>query len=131
MIGIDTSVIIDILRKHTDWEKVRQSSDEDFWTSELVVYELFYGAYASKELTEKKIKDIEALLDVFTFIAPFQRKAAIEAARIGGTLSKEGQMIDHIDLLIAGSLLANGCTTFLTKNKRDFERIKELHVVSL
>ena len=108
-----------------------QKFSDDLWTSELVVYELFFGAYASKELTEKKIKDIEALLDVFTFIAPLHRKAAIEAAKIAGALSKKGQMIDHIDALIAGSLLADGCTKFMTKNKRDFERIKELDVIDI
>ena len=130
MIGVDTNIIVDILRKHITLEKLQQYSDEDLWTSEVVAYELLYGAYASKEMTAEKIKYVEAILDTFIAILPINRKAVVEAAKIGGRLTKQGQMIDHMDVLIAGSLVAHGCKRFLTKDKRDFERIKELDVVS-
>ena len=55
MIGVDTNIIVDILRKHITLEKLQQYSDEDLWTSEVVAYELLYGAYASKEMTAEKI----------------------------------------------------------------------------
>ena len=131
MIGVDTSIIIDILRKHIVLEKLQNYTHEDLWTSEVVAYELLYGAYASKEMTAEKIKYAEAILDTFITIVPINRKAVIEAAKIGGRLTKQGQMIDHMDILIAGGLLAHGCKKFLTKDKQDFERIKELDVLSL
>lgn len=131
MIGVDTNIIVDILRKHMSLEKLQQYADEDLWTSEVVAYELLYGAYASKEMTAEKIKYVEAILDTFIAIIPFNRKAVVKAAKIGGRLTKQGQMIDHMDILIAGSLIAHGCTKFLTKDKQDFERIKELEVITL
>ena len=39
MIGIDTSIIVDILRKHIPLEKLQQYADEDLWTSEIFAYE--------------------------------------------------------------------------------------------
>lgn len=131
MIGVDTNMIVDILRKHMPLEKLQQYTDEDLWTSEVVAYELLYGAYASKEMAAEKIKYVEAVLDTFIAIIPFNRKAVVEAAKIGGRLTKQGQRIDHMDILIAGSLIAHGCTKFLTKDKQDFERIKELEVITL
>ena len=131
MIGVDSSIIIDILRKKIDREKLQKFSEEDLWTTETVVYELLYGIYFTGEKIAEKEQQIAAILDTFTYILPFDRKSAIKAANIGGNLARTGQMLDHPDTLIAGSLLAHGCTRFLTKNKRDFERIKELEVVTL
>ncbi len=131
MIGVDSSIIIDILRKRINLEKLQKFSEEDLWTTETVVYELLYGIYFAGEKIVEKEQHIAAILDTFTYVLPFDRKSAAKAAHIGGNLARTGQMLDHNDTLIAGSLLAHGCTKFLTKNKRDFERIKELEVLDM
>ncbi|HLC22709.1 MAG TPA: type II toxin-antitoxin system VapC family toxin [Candidatus Nanoarchaeia archaeon] len=127
MIGIDSSILIDILRGNVP--PFEFGKDSSLCTSEIVVYEVFCGLYGSSHFSGKKIDQFEAILDTFTHIFPLDRKASVFAAQIFGKLSKEGHMIQHSDALIAGSLLANGCTKFLTKNVKDFERIKDLEIL--
>lgn len=128
MLGVDSSILVDVLRKR-DAARLDKLSAEELCTSEIVVYELLYGIYANKQFSEQKLRELEAVLDTFTYIFQIERKTAIMAAQIAGKLSKAGQTIEDADALIAGSLLANGCTRFITKNTKDFERIKELELV--
>ena len=102
-----------------------------FGLAKSLLMKLFYGAYTSKEMTAEKIKYVEDILDTFIAIIPLNRKAVVEAAKIGGRLTKQGQMMDHMDILIAGSLVTHGCTKLLTKDKQDFERIKEMEIITL
>lgn len=130
MLGVDSSILVDVLRKR-DAARLDKLSAEELCTSEIVVYELLYGIYANKQFSEQKLRELEAVLDTFTYIFQIERKTAIMAAQIAGRLSKAGQTIEDADALIAGSLLANGCTRFITKNTKDFERIKELELVKV
>ena len=128
MLGVDSSILVDVLRNR-DAAKLEKLSAEDLCTSEIVVYELLYGIYANKHFSEQKLRELWAVLDTFTYIFQIERKTSIMAAQIAGKLSKAGQTIGDADALIAGNLLANGCTRFITKNVKDFERIKELKLV--
>ncbi|MBI2141528.1 type II toxin-antitoxin system VapC family toxin [Candidatus Woesearchaeota archaeon] len=129
MIGLDSSVLIEILRDRASVAELRKYSEEEFCTSEIAAFEILYGAYALPKLNERKLMAAETLLDSLAYVFPVERKAARKAAEIAGHLSKSGQTIGHTDALIAGSLLANGCKKFITKNIKDFERIKELELV--
>jgi tRNA(fMet)-specific endonuclease VapC len=60
-------------------------------------------------------------------IYPLTQKAADVAAELYADLRKSGQPIDDIDLLIAGTALANGLV-LITDNRRHFDRIVELEV---
>ncbi len=129
MLGVDSSVLIDVLRNKAVASKLQEYSAENLCTSEIVAYEILYGLYASKQFSEQRLKEFEAVLDSFTHVFPLERGASVLAAQIAGKLSRLGQTIEHSDALIAGTLLANGCRKFLTKNIKDFERIRELEVV--
>lgn len=129
MIGVDSSVFIDILTNSASAVKLRPYSHEEFCTSEIVVYEILTGVYAAKHFNETRLLQLEELLDSMTHIFPIDRKASFQAARIAGHLSRAGRIIDDSDILIAGSLSANGCTAILTKNIKDFQRIQGLKVV--
>lgn len=131
MIGLDSSVLIEILRNRASVDELRKYVDEEFCTSEIAAFEILYGAYAIPKLNERKLMAAETLLDSLAYVFPVERKAARKAAEIAGYLSKIGQTIGHTDALIAGSLLANGCKRFITKNVKDFERIKELELVKV
>ena len=132
MIGIDSSVLIDMLRNKLPERSLRELSKEDqLCTSEIVVYEVLCGIYSAQHSTEQRLKEFTAMLDSFTFIFPVERATSIRAAQIAGKLLKSGQTIEHTDSLIAGSLLANGCKRFITKNVKDFERIKELELIKV
>ncbi len=129
MIGLDSSILIEILRNRASVAGLRKYVEEEFCTSEIAAFEILYGAYALPKLDERKLMAAETLLDSLAYVFPVERKAARKAAEIAGRLSKSGQTIGHTDVLIAGSLLANGCKRFITKNMKDFERIKEFELV--
>lgn len=60
-------------------------------------------------------------------ILPFTQTVADVAAEIYVALRKSGQPIDDIDLLIAGTALANGLI-LVTANRKHFDRIAQLEV---
>ena len=60
-------------------------------------------------------------------IVPFTQEVADIAATLYADLRKKGQPIDDIDLLIAGTAMANGLTV-ITQNRKHFDRIGGLDV---
>ncbi len=130
MMGIDTNILISIFRKKENAAILEKFASDDMCTSEIVIYELLYGIFASQTNKDARLKEFNALLDTFAYIFPIDRKASTKAAEIAGKLSREGKSISHTDALIAGSLLANGCNKFLTYNKKEFENIQGLELLS-
>ena len=130
MIGVDSSILVDLLRGKLATGKLGRFLEEGLCTSEIVVYEILYGVYKAEHFSEKQLEECEAMIDAFSYVFPIGRTASMMAAKIAGKLAKAGQTIQHSDSLIAGSLLANGCQKIITKNVKDFERIKELEVIA-
>lgn len=130
MIGIDSNAIIDVLKNNqASIKKLSELPPDELCTSEIVVYEILFGIFLSKN-PEKRLKQFKALLDTFAFIFPVDRKASLKSAEISAKLANLGKMTEHQDALIAGSLIANGCSRFVTKNVKDFKNIAELNVIS-
>jgi predicted nucleic acid-binding protein len=124
MLGVDSSIIIDLLRGNS----FKALEDEELWTSEIVVYELLIGMYAS---LPSKVHMLDEILDTFHHIIPFTRRESMKAAELQASCMKQGRIMQHTDALIAGSLIASGCTRFLTLNKKDFEKVPGLHIVPI
>lgn len=60
-------------------------------------------------------------------ILPLTQEVADVSANLYASLRKMGQPIDDIDLLIAGTAIANGLTV-VTQNRKHFDRIVGLEV---
>lgn len=60
-------------------------------------------------------------------VLPLTQNVADISASLYANLRKSGQPIDDIDLLIAGTAIANGLT-LVTHNRKHFERITQLEV---
>lgn len=60
-------------------------------------------------------------------ILPLTEESVTISADLYARLRKTGQMLDDIDILIAGVAIANNLV-FITRNKNHFERIKELKI---
>jgi tRNA(fMet)-specific endonuclease VapC len=60
-------------------------------------------------------------------LLPFTQKVADVAAELYADLRKQGQPIDDIDLLIAGTAIANELI-LVTNNRKHFDRITQLEV---
>jgi tRNA(fMet)-specific endonuclease VapC len=92
------------------------------------VAELYEGVYNSDK-QEQHQKDIEKLLSQFTALEvsiDICKTFAKERSR----LRQEGQLIGDFDLMIASTALYYNLTV-LTNNKKHFERIKGLTIISV
>ena len=136
MILVDTTFLIDVLRKKTDIKSfLLDHPDEILFTTEFNVFELYLGIYSSKvlendqELMKKRQIRLRELL-LRLQILQFGRKEAIKAALILGQLTRIGKLIEFRDGIIAGIALSSGITTIVTKNIDHFNRIKDLKVIT-
>lgn len=75
-----------------------------------------------------KRKALDDLLELFV-IAPFEKREAVEAARIRAELEKAGTPIGSIDCLISATARANHWTV-VTGNVAEFRRVKHLKVAT-
>ena len=130
MIGVDTTFLIDILRNipAAAAKAVQLDMEIEVLTTEANVYEVVSG---SPKLTDpdRAIHDLDVLLSRLV-VLPLDRKSSIRAGMISNDLQKKGKMIDDVDCLTAGILMANGCNTIVTRNVKHFKRIPGLQVVS-
>ncbi len=132
----DTTFLIDALRKKDDVKQfLIKNSSETLYTTEINVFETYLGLYANKtlektpSLLETRKIHLEELLSKFQ-ILPFERKAAIESAKILGLLIRKSQKIEFRDGLIAGIAISNGIKKILTKNTDHFNRIENIETLS-
>ena len=135
MILADSTFLIDSLRKITSVKKFLQKNPtEILFTTEINVFELYFGLYSSKilanseDLLERRKSKLEELLSKFQVIS-MGRKEGIKAAKLLGNLVRIGKVIEFRDALVAGIAMANGITRILTKNIDHFKRIEGIEVI--
>lgn len=132
MIVLDTTVLIDLTKNKVDITTKLNLLEQEhpFYTTQINMFELMRGVYALKDSAIRETK-INLWRKLFSSIhlLDMNAHAAFEAAKIAGTLQREGQLIEDSDCLTAGIALANGITTILTRNTDHFSRIKGLMVM--
>lgn len=96
---------------------------QDFALSAVVVHELYYGAAESQRKADN-VARIEALQFL---VLEFDLGDARHAGEIRATLAISGIPIGPYDVLIGGQALARNLT-LMTRNVREFERIKDLAI---
>ena len=129
MICLDSSFIIDILKKNPEAINTFLRIKSDFPVTTLInIYELASGIYRIKDKNhEQHIKVLETFLEEVRILT-LNNNSTFEAARISAELSNQGQIIEDLDILVAGICLSNGCTKIVTKNIKHFSRIEGLKV---
>ena len=129
MILLDTSVIIELLRKNKIIiSKIAELKDIPLFTTQISVMELIYGITSNRHYVDKpnkKTSRIEAIIDLLSkfTILDLDRKASFKTAEILGKLKLEGNIIDFRDGMIIGIGLSNGINSFYTLNKSHFKRV--------
>jgi len=129
MIGLDTSALIDLFKEDKKLIEVISKIDDEFFLNDFVYLELMHGL----DLENKKHKMEESFYEsYFKSSKSFQLDLinSKKARDIIWKLRKKGQTIGLIDATIAAIYLSNGVKTILTKNKKDFENIEGLKVIS-
>jgi len=131
MVCIDTTFVADLIRGNPDAEKklndLAKDGDDPFITV-ITIAELFYGALISKNAEKEKAK-IKQVLEDFP-IAEMDEYGAEKFGDILNALEKAGQKIADRDIMIAAIALSRGEKIIVTRNRKDFERIPNLKVVS-
>jgi tRNA(fMet)-specific endonuclease VapC len=124
MFLLDTDTCIDVLRGvGSVREKMEDLSPDDCNVSSVTVFELYSGIFFTRQPERERIK-VDRFLSVLN-IVPFDRIAAIEAAKLRQDLESAGTRIGPYDLLIAAQAISSNYT-LVTANVREFVRIKAL-----
>ena len=127
---LDTSFLIDIIRKYPAAEAVLKKLDEEgaHATSTIIVHEFLVGAYGAKD-SAKELSIRRKLLQKL-IILPFDLPAAEESAKIENELRKKGKYIGGADILIAGTMISNKITTIVTRNPDHFKQVAGLSTIT-
>ena len=133
MILADTTYLVDLIRKKV---KINPDLDDEIlFTSEICIFELYFGLYGNKifqknaDTLNKRLITLEKILAKFQ-ILPFGRDESIQSAKLLGKLKLDGKIIEFRDGMIAGTGLANGISKILTRNVDHFDRIPGLQPIA-
>lgn len=126
---VDTSLVIKLEREGASID-FEPSFDPDVAAiSAITVSELLIGKYRFRgEQRARRAAFIEAVIERFEAI-PITSRIAKVHAEITATLMEAGQMVGYQDRWIAATAMASG-STLATLDRKDFDRIPGLHVVS-
>ena len=97
--------------------RVRRLTSSEFGLPAPVTYELYYGAFKSRD-TDRNLKLFE--------VVPFDAADARAAGMVRANLEAIGRPIGPIDTLIAGQALARGLI-LVTANTQEFVRVEGLN----
>lgn len=124
-IVIDSDVLIDFLRgKEYAVSRIKElEKTEEIATTDINAFELYFGAYNSKE-KEKNITATKGLLGTLKLLHS-QDKAMEIAGQLLAHRKATGKLLDIRDVLIAAMTINEGYT-LLSNNKSHFEGINGL-----
>ncbi|MEK6936910.1 MAG: type II toxin-antitoxin system VapC family toxin [Nanoarchaeota archaeon] len=128
MISIDSDCIIDFLRGKEAAINIVEKYKNELVTTEINIFEIFNGLFLNKNKKddeEQKTNDFFESLDILDSTG-----FGLKGAAIFSSLIKNGNEIDQNDCLIAAVLLNNGCDKIITRNVKDFSKIKNLKIIS-
>ncbi|MEA3349303.1 MAG: type II toxin-antitoxin system VapC family toxin [Chloroflexota bacterium] len=120
---LDTDIIIDHLRRHSDIVKVVLSRYKIAITA-INHYELLSVPFLSK----RQQISLTQLLEIVEII-PFDMYASESAAQIWNLLRSQGKTIGVLDTHIAGTCLSRKLP-LLTRNVKHFQRVPDLQLIS-
>ena len=126
MLALDTNTVIHYFKGRGQVaERLLGTPPERVAIPSIVVYEIEVGVLKSGEASKRR-RQFGELLGAVT-IFPFTQAEAQTAARIRTGLERQGMSIGPLDLLIAGTALAQGAT-LVTRNTGEFARVPGLEL---
>src|SRR3989338_4963437 len=119
---LDTTVLVDFIRNKEDAVSFVKNLSEkhEICTTDINVFELYYGAYLSKQ-TDKNVAAVKGIINIIIVFSTTEESMEI-SAKLLAELVKKGQKIEIKDVLVAGICLLNSCP-IATQNKKHFERM--------
>lgn len=128
-ICLDTDFLVNFLRNsNEEVEFIKKNEvDKDLATTIINLFELYYGAYKSKE-TQNNLKAVSFVLNRIN-ILNFSDESVKKAGEMLAKLEKEGKPIEFRDLFIGTIALVNDYS-IKTKNIKHFSRIEGLQILN-
>lgn len=119
---LDTSLLIDIIRNKDDAaQRVFEFSQKyELCTTDINIFELYYGAYISRN-TDKNLAAVKGLIGTLLTFNTSSDSMEI-SAKIASELDKKGEKIELKDIFIGGICLLHSCP-IITHNKKHFESL--------
>ncbi|MBI2666862.1 type II toxin-antitoxin system VapC family toxin [Candidatus Woesearchaeota archaeon] len=124
---LDSTFLIDLSKGNKDVLPIIQSK-EYLFTAQICMFELIRGMFY-RHLPSEKILEMMGLFEDIR-VLPLDDAAVVKSAQISAELLQRGMPIPDNDCLIAGIALSKNISTIVTRNVKDFQRIKELNVES-
>ena len=126
-ICLDTDFLVNFLRNSKEEAEFikNNESDKDMSTTYINLFELYYGAYKSRE-KDNNLKAISNLINRLN-ILNLSDESVKKAGEILAKLEKEGKIIEFRDLFIGTIALVNNYS-IKTKNIKHFSRIEGLEI---
>jgi tRNA(fMet)-specific endonuclease VapC len=129
MIGFDTCALIDLFNNDPDLLNLIGKIEDEFCVSQISYFELSFGTNPKikRHLIEEKYYD---LLFEEIKVIDINNDLLKDASRLFWKMKSLGKEIGKIDSIIASSFLRSGVDKIITRNKKHFEKIKGLKVLS-
>ncbi|MEK6952260.1 MAG: type II toxin-antitoxin system VapC family toxin [Nanoarchaeota archaeon] len=127
---LDSDFIVGIFRNNKEAiQKIKDIEEKDinFYISSLSIHELIEGAYLSSKPKEN-LEVIRTFINNF-FIFDFNLDCAKISGKISSDLTKKGEKIGEIDVLLSSIAMYNNLT-LITRNTKHFEKINGLKMIS-
>lgn len=119
---LDTNIIIAFYKQHQGLlAQMKKHSVNDFALSNIVLFELAFGAYNSQKVSE----NLHRLSQLRFPTLNFHSQDAYQAGKIRATLQQKGTPIGAYDTLIAGQAIAHNLI-LITHNVKEFQRVDNL-----
>ena len=129
MIGIDTSALIDLGKGNESIKQIIENLEEPIAFNRLSYLELMFGINPENK-AHKKEEDFYDTLFEESLCLELNKESSKKATQILHELKKKGRPIELFDCIIAAIYLTNGVTSIITTNKKHFENISGLKVIS-
>lgn len=126
---MDSSTIIDFFRKNESLKKVLETIDEPLVINRISYLEIMFGLDFSNPSHKIEEDFCDGLFDSL-IIFDLDKQGCKKSSEIFWYLKKKGKIIELFDCAIAGIYLSNGINKIITRNKKHFENIKGLEVIS-
>lgn len=136
MIILDSTFLIDLIRSQngarhkkalTFLDEIIEDGETTLHTTYINVYELYKGAYRTKDVKES-IRKIEIYLQLINVLQHTDEYYDIYG-EISANLERKGTPIGKFDEMVAAIAIHNGAK-LVTNNTKDFARIPGLEIIS-
>ena len=124
---LDSTAIIDFLNGKRDAVDIVEKNKNELATTTINQFEVLFGIHKRRQFSQDELPKAHRFFENIT-VFPFDSQSSSLAAEIAGMLVKIGSTVAHDDCRIAAIALKNNTPIIITKNKKDFDKIKGITV---